>query len=67
MTVRAALLITMLIGLIYGSAGVLTSLTDFAVGITIACLAVIVHGCLDYVDARDDRIRRERVAERRDR
>lgn len=68
--IRVGAVITMILGLIYAAAGLLSSLTDFGVGIAVVAAAIIVHGAATYVDERDTRRMqefRDRVWSRRDR
>lgn len=67
--VRIALAITMMLGCIYAAAGLLDSLTQFAIGVIVAASAVIGIGLCDWIEARtDNRIyaERARVWARRD-
>lgn len=65
MRLRIGLQLTFIIGLLYASFGLFESLTKFAVGLTIACLAVIGYGLLDRIES--DRAQgREQVWQRRD-
>ena len=69
MRVRIGLHLTLIIGLLYAAFGIFESLTKFAVGLIVACLAVIAYGLLDTVEAESDRrlaVGRERVWQRRD-
>lgn len=68
--IRVGAVITMILGLIYAASGLLSSLTDFGVGIAVVAAAIIVHGAATYVDERDTRRMqefRDRVWSRRDR
>lgn len=68
--IRVGAVITMILGLIYAAAGLLSSLTDFGVGIAVVAAAIVVHGAATYVDERDTRRMqefRDRVWSRRDR
>lgn len=51
--IRVGAVITMILGLIYAAAGMLSSLTDFGIGIAVVAAAVIVHGLATFVDERD--------------
>lgn len=62
MTLRIVLFIVMLLGAMWGFAGLLESLTQFGVGLAVAGTAMLAYGFLDFLDAhRDERIHRERV------
>ena len=66
MRVRIGLHLTAIFGLLYAAFGLFESLTKFAVGIVVVCLAIIGCGLLDtFEDQRlaDDR---EKVWQRRD-
>ena len=68
--IRVGAVITMILGTIYAAAGLLSSLTDFGVGIAVVAAAIVVHGAATYVDERDTRRMqafRDRVWARRDR
>lgn len=67
--IRFGLFVTMLLGAMWGFAGLLESLTQFGVGLAVAGAAVVGYGLVDFLEAhRDERIHRERVEvwERRD-
>lgn len=67
---RIGFVITTLAGAMYAAAGLFTSLTEFGVGLAVACAALVGHGCVDFCESRrDDRIYRTRqqVWDRRDR
>ena len=69
MRLRIGLQLTVIIGLLYAAFGLFESLTKFAVGLIVACLAVIAYGLLDTVEAETDRRLsqgRESVWQRRD-
>jgi biopolymer transport protein ExbB/TolQ len=69
MRLRIGLQLTFIIGLLYAAFGLFESLTKFAVGLIVACLAVIAYGLLDTVEAEADRRLtrgREKVWQRRD-
>jgi biopolymer transport protein ExbB/TolQ len=69
MRIRIGLQLTVIIGLLYAAFGLFESLTKFAVGLIVACLAVIAYGLLDTVEAEADRRLtqcREKVWQRRD-
>jgi hypothetical protein len=67
MRIRVGLQLTAIIGLFYAAFGVFESLTKFAAGLIVACLAVIVYGLLDTLES-DRRLSegREKVWQRRD-
>jgi hypothetical protein len=69
MRIRIGLLFTVIIGLLYAAFGVFESTTKFAVGLIVACCAVIAYGLLERLDAESDRRLaegRETVWKRRD-
>ncbi len=69
MRVRIGLHLTVIIGLLYGAFGLFESLTKFALGISVACVAVIAYGLLDALESEADRRLaegREQVWRRRD-
>lgn len=48
--IRFGLVFTMVLGAVYASFGLLVTLRDFAIGIVIACVALIAHGLLDFIE-----------------
>lgn len=48
--IRIGLTLTAIIGVIYGFTALLTSLTQFAIGIIIAALAVIAYGLCETLE-----------------
>lgn len=48
--IRIGLIITGIFGVIYAAAGLLSSLTDFGIGVAVVCVATILHGLVTYVD-----------------
>ena len=66
MRLRIGLQLTVIIGLLYAAFGLFESLTKFAVGLIVACLAVIAYGLLDTVEAERLSQGREKVWQRRD-
>lgn len=56
--IRVGAAITALAGVMYGSAGLLISLRDFGIGVSVAAAAVIVYGCCDFIESHQ----REQVA-----
>ena len=66
MRVRIGLHLTAIFGLLYAAFGLFESLTKFAAGIVVVCLAIIACGLLDTVE--DQRLAegREKVWQRRD-
>jgi biopolymer transport protein ExbB/TolQ len=60
-SVRVGLVLTFIVGCLYAAFGVFESLGKFALGLIVACVAVIIHGYLDYQQSDHDyRITRER-------
>jgi len=66
MRIRIGLQLTFIIGLLYAAFGLFESLTKFAVGLIVACLAVIAYGLLDTVESERLTRGREKVWQRRD-
>jgi hypothetical protein len=69
MRIRIGLLLTAIIGLFYAAFGLFESLTKFAVGLIVSCLAVIAYGLLDTLESESDRRLsegREQVWQRRE-
>jgi len=69
MRIRIGLLLTAIIGLFYAAFGVFESLTKFALGLIVSCLAAIAYGLLDTLESQSDRRLsegREKVWQRRD-
>ena len=66
MRLRIGLQLTFIIGLLYAAFGLFESLTNFAVGLIVACLAVIAYGLLDTVESERLTRGREKVWQRRD-
>jgi hypothetical protein len=69
MRIRIGLLLTAIIGLFYAAFGVFESLTKFALGLIVSCLAVIAYGLLDTLESQSDRRLsqgREKVWQHRD-
>ena len=66
MRLRIGLQLTVIIGLLYAAFGLFESLTKFAVGLIVACLAVIAYGLLDTVESERLMQGREKVWQRRD-
>lgn len=69
MRVRIGLHCTAIIGLLYAAFGVFESLTKFALGLIVACCAVIAYGLLETLQSESDRRLaegRETVWQRRD-
>lgn len=67
---RIGFAVTILLGTMYGFAGLLDSLQHFSAGLIVAALGFIGIGAVDYVETRhDNRLFEERLAvwERRDR
>jgi hypothetical protein len=67
--IRVGLVITMILGVIYAAAGLLSSLTDFGVGIAVVCVAMVLHGLCTYIaEADTERMQklRDEVWARRD-
>jgi hypothetical protein len=66
MRIRIGLQLSFIIGLLYAAFGLFESLTKFAVGLIVACLAVIAYGLLDIVESERLTRGREKVWQRRD-
>jgi biopolymer transport protein ExbB/TolQ len=69
MRIRVGLQLTAIIGLLYAAFGLFESLTKFALGLIVACLAVIAYGLIDTLESESDRRlseSREKVWQRRD-
>lgn len=67
--IRIGMALSVVIGTIYAAAGLLDSLTDFGIGLAVACLGVIGYGLCDFLE--DTHMHamhqgREAVWERRD-
>ncbi len=54
MNARVACAITVLIGTMYAATGLLTSLTDFGIGLVVASAGAIGYGLCDYLATRRD-------------
>jgi len=52
--VRFGCAVTVILGAMYAAAGLLHSLTDFAVGTVVAAAAVIGYGLVDFIEAHQD-------------
>lgn len=50
--IRIGMALSVLIGVMYGAAGLLTSLTEFGIGLIVASLGVIGYGLCDFVEDR---------------
>jgi len=67
MRIRIGLQLTAIIGLLYAAFGLFESLTKFAAGLIVACLAVIIYGLLDTLESdRQLSEGRDKVWQRRD-
>ena len=66
MRIRIGLHLTAIFGLLYAAFGLFESLTKFAVGIVVVCLAIIGCGLLDTLEDRRLYQGREKVWQRRD-
>jgi hypothetical protein len=67
--IRIGLVLTIMLGAVYGFTGLLESLGQFALGVIVAMIALILYGLLDFLEAhRDEQLHRERIHvwERRD-
>jgi uncharacterized membrane protein len=67
--IRVGCAVTVLLGTIYAFAGLLESLGQFAIGVIVAMIALILYGLLDFLEAhRNEQLHRERIHvwERRD-
>ena len=68
--IRIGLMITMLLGLIYAFSGLLTSLTDFGIGMAVLSVAAVLYGLCTYIAEADTQRAqrfRDEVWARRDR
>ena len=60
--IRIGLALTFLAGVIYGFSGLLSSVTEFLVGMAVALAALLGYGALDFVESRrDERLHRTRI------
>lgn len=60
---RIGFAITILIGAMYAGCGLITSLTEFGIGLSIACVGIIGFGLCDFVESHhNDAIARSREA-----
>lgn len=47
---RVGLVVTMILGTIYAAAGLLSSLTDFGVGVAVVATAIVLHGLITHIE-----------------
>ena len=47
---RVGLVVTMILGTIYAAAGLLSSLTDFGVGVALVATAIVLHGLVTHIE-----------------
>ena len=60
--IRIGLAVTALMGVIYGFSGLMSSVTEFLVGMAVALAALLGYGALDFVESRrDERLHRTRI------
>lgn len=60
---RIGFAISILLGAIYAGGGLFTSLTEFGIGLAVACLGIIGYGLCDFIEAHhDDAIAQSREA-----
>jgi len=52
MSVRVALVLTIILGSIYAAAGLFDTLLHFTVGIVVACVGLIGYGLVDWIETR---------------
>lgn len=67
--IRVGLIVTMILGTMYAAAGLLSSLTDFGVGIAVVATAIVLHGLVTYIaESESQRMQRfrDQVWARRD-
>jgi hypothetical protein len=67
--IRIGLTITMILGSIYAAAGLMTSLTDFGIGVAVVGTAWLLQGLITYLNENDAQVMRryrEDVWARRD-
>jgi len=50
--IRIGAALTIILGIIFAFAGLMTSLRDFGIGIAVAAAGVVVYGLVDYVSER---------------
>lgn len=50
--IRIGFFLTLLIGTIYASVGLFTTMLDFGIGVCVAMVGVIGFGACEYVDGR---------------
>ena len=51
--IRIGLTLTMILGSIYAAAGLMTSLTDFGIGVAVVATAWLLQGLITYLDDND--------------
>ena len=47
---RVGLVVTMILGTIYAAAGLLSSLTEFGVGVAVVATAIVLHGLVTHIE-----------------
>lgn len=51
--IRIGLIITMILGSMYAAAGLMSTLTDFGVGVAVVAAAMVGYGLTTYIAERD--------------
>ena len=60
--IRVGCAITVLLGVLYASGGLMESLTHFGIGVAVAATGLIGYGLCDFLDShRDEQLRRHRA------
>ena len=60
--IRIGLAVTFLLGTIYGFSGLMSSVSEFLIGMAVALAALAVYGALDFIEShRDERLHRTRA------
>lgn len=51
--IRIGALLTVILGVIFAFAGLMTSLRDFGIGAAVAAAGVVVYGLVDFIEERE--------------
>ena len=51
--IRVGLILTMIFGVIYAAAGLLSSLTDFGIGVAVVATAIVLHGLVHFIETHE--------------